>query len=237
MTTVRDVLIYEALENNRIYKEQLKKKKISDKVKVKIEKSKLKQSKKQVNTVTKNKIKNVDTSQGKMIPRNKLSSKIELFIQKQNDDILNKIWEHYKVKFKQRKYKSMSQFARLVFADYVLLKKSDDKWICTCVTCWDKLHRSDPQMHPWHFRTAGTSLKYKFVLDNVRPQNYYCNVALHWNYWKYTLFMIDTFGRDRVDNILSDKSLFKIKDFEYINMIKEWWLEVELLMKTKLTDI
>ena len=45
--------------------------------------------------------------------------------------------------------------------------------------------------------------------------------------------MIDTFGRERVDNILSDKSLFKIKDFEYINMIKEWWLEVELLMKTK----
>jgi hypothetical protein len=45
--------------------------------------------------------------------------------------------------------------------------------------------------------------------------------------------MIDTFGRERVDNILSDKSLFKIKDWNYIDMIKEWWLEVELLMKVK----
>lgn len=45
--------------------------------------------------------------------------------------------------------------------------------------------------------------------------------------------MIDTFGRERVDNILSDKSLFKIKDWEYINMIKERWLEVDLLMKVK----
>ena len=45
--------------------------------------------------------------------------------------------------------------------------------------------------------------------------------------------MIDTFGRERVDNILSDKSFFKIKDWDYIDMIKEWWLEVELLMKSK----
>jgi len=47
------------------------------------------------------------------------------------------------------------------------------------------------------------------------------------------LFMIDTFGRERVDNILSDKSLFKIKDWNYIDMIKERWSEVELLMKVK----
>jgi len=45
--------------------------------------------------------------------------------------------------------------------------------------------------------------------------------------------MIDTFGRERVDNILSDKSLFKIKDWDYIDMIKERWSEVELLMKVK----
>ena len=216
----------DSIQQQKKYKEQkvLKKKKAKDIIKK--QKSKVSS----LQNVS-NKVKKI--WKGNITPRKKLSSKIELLIQKQNDIILNKIWEHYKVKFKQRKYKNMSQFARLVFADYVLLKKSDDKWFCTCVTCWDKLHRSDPQMHPWHFRTAGTSLKYKFVLDNVRPQNYYCNVALHWNYWKYTLFMIDTFGRERVNNILSDKSLFKIKDFEYINMIKEWWLEVELLIKVK----
>ena len=45
--------------------------------------------------------------------------------------------------------------------------------------------------------------------------------------------MIDTFGRERVDNILSDKSLFKIKDWEYIDMMKKWWADVELLMKVK----
>ena len=46
-------------------------------------------------------------------------------------------------------------------------------------------------------------------------------------------FMIDTFGRERVDDILSDKSLFKIKDWEYIDMMKKWWSDVELLIKSK----
>lgn len=41
MTTVENVLIYEALERDRAYREEKKKKKLSDKVKVKIEKWKL----------------------------------------------------------------------------------------------------------------------------------------------------------------------------------------------------
>lgn len=78
MTTVRDVLIYEALERNKQYKEERKKKILSDKVQVKIEKSKLKQSKKQVNTVTKNKIKSVDTSKGKIAKNVKKKSETTL---------------------------------------------------------------------------------------------------------------------------------------------------------------
>lgn len=44
MTTVKDVLIYEALEKNKQYKEEMKRKKLSDQFDVKIEKSKLSQS-------------------------------------------------------------------------------------------------------------------------------------------------------------------------------------------------
>jgi hypothetical protein len=51
----------------------------------------------------------------------------DLRIHKQEDDILIVVWNYYKPKFKQRQYKSIGQLARLVFADYVLLKKSDDK--------------------------------------------------------------------------------------------------------------
>jgi len=233
MTTVENVLIYEALELNKKYKENRKKELSDSKRKLKLQKA----SEKQANTVTKSKIKKTERPKVVTIKKKKKYSDtvldFDIRIHKQKDDILIVVWNYYKPKFKQRQYKSIGQLARLVFADYVLLKKSDDKWICSCVTCGKELHRSDPNMHPWHFRTAWTSLKYKFVLDNVRPQDYYCNVWLHWNYGKYTLFMIDTFGRERVDNILSDKSLFKVKDWDYIDMIKERWSEVELLMKVK----
>lgn len=86
MTTVKDVLIYEALENNRKYKE-LKKKELSDnKSKLKIEKARVKQ----VNTVVKNKIKNTKPSKVINIPKRKKKTKTRWQLVKELDAIFSK---------------------------------------------------------------------------------------------------------------------------------------------------
>jgi hypothetical protein len=127
MTTVENVLIYEALERNRIYKENRKKELSDSKRKLKLQKA----SEKQANTVTKSKIKKTERPKVVTVRKKKKYSDtvldFDIRIHKQEDDILISVRNYYKPKFKQRQYKSIGQLARLVFADYVLLKKSDDK--------------------------------------------------------------------------------------------------------------
>lgn len=135
---------------------------------------------------------------------------------------ISDVFDIYKNKLQSNKNPKIHHLAWVVYSDYLLLLKSKDGKCC-CVTCGkiDDWYSSD--MHPWHFRTAWSSLKYKFVDDNVHPQCIYCNVMLNGNYQKYTLYMIDKFGRDRVDNILQDKEIYTIKNWEYWDMIQKWW--------------
>lgn len=128
------------------------------------------------------------------------------------------ILEEYKHKLIQKK-PQIHHLARVVYSDYLLLSKYDINWFCKCITCDSVLSRDNQYMHPWHFRTAGTSLKYKFVDDNVRPQCMRCNVMLNGNYQVYTLKMVDKFWRERVDNILSDQEIITIKNREYADKI------------------
>ena len=132
--------------------------------------------------------------------------------------ILNEL----KDRLPQKKPK-IHHLARVVYSDYLLITKCDSKWMCHCLTCSSILPRHNQYMHPWHFRTAWSSLKYKFVDDNVRPQCYSCNVWKNGNYQVYTLHMIDKFWRERVDNILSDQEMITIKNREYAEKILTWY--------------
>ncbi len=129
------------------------------------------------------------------------------------------ILEEYKHKLIQKK-PQLHHLARVVYSDYLLLKNCDDKWNCKCITCDSVLPRDNQYMHPWHFRTAGSSLKYKFVDDNVRPQCMRCNVMLNGNYQIYTLKMIEKFWKERVETILHDQEIIQIKNREYAEKIQ-----------------
>lgn len=132
----------------------------------------------------------------------------------------------YKNKLGSHKNPKIHHLAWVVYSDYLLLSKSEDGK-CTCVTCNKMDDRYSSAMHPWHFRTAGSSLKHKFNDDNVRPQCVGCNVMLNGNYQKYTLYMIDKFWKERVETILDDKETYKIRDYEYADKIKEWYLYIQ----------
>lgn len=137
------------------------------------------------------------------------------------------IMEQYKSKLSMRyKNPKIHHLARLVYSDYLRYTKSVD-WICTCVTCGSKLPRNSQYMHPWHFRTAGTSLLWKFADNNVRPQCARCNVMLNGNYAKYTLFMIDKFWKEYTEFLLNDNTTTDIKNFKYAKMISERYVIIK----------
>lgn len=149
--------------------------------------------------------------------RSKLERDCERF------DIPKQCLLHYKSKLQAHKNPKLNHLARKVFADYLLLTKSDKKGICTCVTCGNKNYRHSPQMHPWHYRTAGSSLKYRYVELNVRPQCNRCNVMLNGNYRNYHIFMLNEVWTDVERQLRNDKELHTIKNYEYAEMIIKRW--------------
>lgn len=80
-----------------------------------------------------------------------------------------------------------------IFSRYIRLSRKEE-----CVTCKD--------VKPWkelqngHFFSRG---RYPTRWDetNCHPQCYRCNVILNGNYINYTIYMIDTYGRDTVDEL------------------------------------
>lgn len=76
-------------------------------------------------------------------------------------------------------------------------------------------------MQNWHF-VSRSNYKYRWDIDNCKPQCMACNIFKHGNYIQYTLNMIRDYGKERVEKIQSDKSLVKYKTFELEEMLKNY---------------
>ena len=82
---------------------------------------------------------------------------------------------------------------------FVRLKAADDNGYCSCVTCGVTRHYKD-SMQGGHFigrRWTATRL----LEENIHPQCARCNGPLKGNPVAYTLFMIDQYGREFVDEL------------------------------------
>jgi len=213
MTTVENVLIYEALELNKKYKEEKKKKRLSDKVEVKIEKWKILQDRVRAKALINNQKRKV-SSLAKVADKTKKVSQ----------------WVSRKVK---KKTKSRSQLVKeldAIFSRYIRLRDADDKGICSCITCWEKVHRKNIQN--WHFITRW-NYKYRWSENNCYAQCMPCNIYKSGNYISYTLAMIWKYGEGIVREMQEDKELIKVSTPEIREMIEKYKYEVELLMKIK----
>lgn len=111
-----------------------------------------------------------------------------------------------------------------VFSQYIRLKYSNPKWFVVCYTCWDIHHWKEIQN--WHFLSRA-NYKYRRDEENCRPQCVKCNIFHSWNYKEYTLKMIDNLGREKVDEMLSDKKLVKITTAEIQDKITFYGIAVE----------
>lgn len=93
---------------------------------------------------------------------------------------------------------------------YCRLSHADQNWICSCYTCWKRLHRKDIQC--WH-RIGRTSIIVRWDLDNVRPQCVWCNDKRRWN-GRPIVFkanLIDEIWEERVKAV-DDKALAEVRD-------------------------
>lgn len=107
----------------------------------------------------------------------------------------------------------------------VRLKASDDKGFCTCVTCGCVKYWNDG-MQGGHYIPKGSSSYWALEEENVHPQCNGCN-----NFGmkhgdaaqRYTLYMIDMYGRDFVEKMHQDKKkVKKLYAQDYREDIKNW---------------
>lgn len=84
------------------------------------------------------------------------------------------------------------------FNKFIRLRDADRMGMCFCVTCGVRIHYKEANaghyVHSLHF-----------VEDNQHAQCRRCNLFLSGNLGKYTLFMIDKYGRERVDELHREK--------------------------------
>lgn len=95
-------------------------------------------------------------------------------------------------------------------SQYVRLSYADHNWICSCYTCWKRLHRKKIQC--WHWIGRGYILV-RYDLDNVRPQCRWCN-AKHMGNWKpieFKAHLIDEIWEERVKAV-EEKALAEVRD-------------------------
>ena len=80
------------------------------------------------------------------------------------------------------------------FNMYIRLREADKNGMVTCVTCGKRLHYKEA--NAGHFKHG-----LDFVEDNQHAQCVYCNQYLSGRLDKYTIYMIDRYGRKRVDEL------------------------------------
>lgn len=106
----------------------------------------------------------------------------------------------------------------------VRVKAADDNGYCECVTCGSVDKWSS--MDGGHYIPKGASSYWALVEENVHPQCKGCNgygMKYGTAAQQYTLYMIDMYGRDFVDEMEAKKrELVKYYKKDYEEMTKEW---------------
>ena len=106
-----------------------------------------------------------------------------------------------------------------VFSEYCRLYYADSHWYVKCITSWVKMFWTKAQC--WHFISRWV-MKYRYDIKNCYPQSYAENVMLSWNYKVYTLKMIDMLWKEKVEEMVNDKSTVDYNQARYEEHIKEW---------------
>ena len=104
------------------------------------------------------------------------------------------------------------------------ISAADDNGYCTCVSCGAFHHYKE--MDGGHFIPKGSSSYWSLEIENVHPQCKGCN-GFGMKYGsaaqQYTVYMVDMYGRDFVDNMFATKSnVKKMYKADYVELLAEF---------------
>jgi len=106
-------------------------------------------------------------------------------------------------KRKQKTIASLVNDAATILQRIVRLKAADDNGYARCVTCGKVDHYTN--MDGGHF-ISRRHTAHKLLEENIHACCKGCNGFLNGNLIPYTTFMIDTYGRDFVDELEATKN-------------------------------
>ena len=104
------------------------------------------------------------------------------------------------------------------------ISNADDNGYCKCVSCGAIHHYKE--MDGGHFIPKGSSSYWSLEIENIKPQCKGCN-GFGMKYGsaaqQYTVYMVDTYGRDFVDNMFATKSnVKKMYKADYVDLLAEF---------------
>jgi len=105
-----------------------------------------------------------------------------------------------------------------LFSQYVRLSNADKNGFCTCVSCGVKKHYKE--MQAGHY-ISRQHLAVRYDESNVFPQCVGCNVFKHGNYPSYALFMLDKYGKKKLQWLEQQKQVIT-KDYPYETEIEKY---------------
>lgn len=101
---------------------------------------------------------------------------------------------------KKPTFKSLKTKAWKTFSEWVRRRDADEGGTCYCVTCRTPIFWKEA--HAGHF-VPGRTNSVLFHPDITNAQCPICNLWRGGNYQAYTLYMLDKFGREKVEEFLS----------------------------------
>lgn len=108
---------------------------------------------------------------------------------------------------KRRKQKTIARLvedAAVILQRVVRMKAADENGYCTCVTC-GVVNQWNDGMQGGHF-ISRVKTRHKLLEENIHPQCSGCNGPRKGEHQAYTLYMIDTYGREFVDELLATQN-------------------------------
>jgi len=111
----------------------------------------------------------------------------------------------------------------VVFSEYVRLSNSDDKGICTCVTCGKKGYWKNDGIQAGHFMSR-RHYSTRWDIRNVHPQCVGCNVFQWGQQYKYSVFL----GKSLSEELFSkSQEIIKFTSDELQDLIKKYSEELK----------
>ena len=132
---------------------------------------------------------------------------------------------------KKKTQQQLKKKALELLQKLVRVKSDNDFGYCACVSC-GVIKKWNDGMQGGHFIAKGNggSNQWALVEENVHPQCAGCN-GFGMRYGNaetdYTLFMIDTYGRDKVDQMRSENKVTKYSRVELEIMIEEMKIQIK----------